>query len=48
MATSSWWAHSIALITIIALGLTASAGLPVLMLALLLVLAIAMIITSVY
>jgi branched-chain amino acid transport system permease protein len=38
----------IALITIIALGLTASAGLPVLMLALLLVLAIAMIITSVY
>jgi branched-chain amino acid transport system permease protein len=38
----------IALITIIALGLTASAGLPVLLLALLLVLAIAMIITSVY
>src|SRR4051812_43550112 len=38
----------IALITIIALGLTASAGLPVLLLALLLVLAIAMIVTSVY
>src|SRR5262245_65080770 len=38
----------IALIAIIALGLTAAAGLPVLLLALLLVLAIAMIITSVY
>jgi branched-chain amino acid transport system permease protein len=38
----------IALITIIALGLTASAGLPVLLLALLLVLAFAMLITSVY
>ena len=38
----------IALITIILLGLTVSAGLPVLLLALLLVLAIAMIITSVY
>ena len=48
MATSSWWAPSSPSSPSSSLGLTASAGLPVLLLALLLVLAIAMIITSVY